>query len=183
MIWDKPIHEQRSIDDWLGDKDTGVPHSMVALIKAVQPLESKKTLLEAVLINSVLLVPEISKGALITIAKLLKAAAPYVDIAMWVEVPKLADTLKNTSVISWTDTSLRKAYCVCDILIVSDIPPPDALDKGIAHDRKEIEHILSERLKLRSPALTIIIGPNHLTLPHVKRHSFIMDALDDVSKT
>lgn len=183
MIWDKPIHAQRTIADWLSDKDVGMPHNMVSLVEAVEPLESKKSLIEATAATDLVLVSETNKESLITIARLLKAAAPYADIAMWVEVPKLAETLRNAPTIAWTDTSLRKAYCTCDILIVSDIPPPDVLDRGMINDRREIEHILSERFRLRNPVLTIIIGPNHRTLAQVKRHLSIVDAIDDVSKT
>lgn len=179
MIWDKPVHETRSIKDWLDNNDTGFQPKIIELISKCDPAEMVKT------------PAQIAKGTPIfniesmkdirQVASIVKAFSNYADIAMWCDGTKFPrNPSRDTAMCTWTDTDIYTSYKTADVLIISNIPDNTSETASRTH-RSELDKIINSRQQ-RHKNITIVIGPNHNTLPSIIQYKVIADALNDDGK-
>lgn len=177
MIWDKQIHGDRSLEEWIGNPSTGFSPKLLAIIKAQEgklPFDNPR---EATQNGMFMLFSGFDDVA--KVARIIKSFAGYVDTALWVEGRNIAHKLRNKK-CHWLDMSWRDAVIVADILVISDIPPPS--DTFPANtDRQELEWLITTRIQ-KGKGVTLILGPNHTNLQAIQKYSEINKALKEATK-
>jgi hypothetical protein len=174
MIWDKPIHESRSIKDWLDNTDTGFQPKIIELIAKCAPIELVKT--PYMIAKDIPIFNIDSMRDIKQVASIVKAFSNYADIAMWCDGTKFPrNPGREVAMCNWTETDIFTSYKTADVLIISNIP--DNTSEAICRNhRAELDKIINSRQQ-RHRNITIVIGPNHDTLPSIIQYKQLEDAL------
>lgn len=175
MIWDQPIHQNRTIKSWLSDKETGFSSQVIELISKV---EGKLTPGPAELArkNKIIVFQDFSE--ILKLCKFMQACATTADYALWADTRGLSQRMRSKNECEWLECSWRNAYIIADILVISDIPHKDDPDLHARADRREAEMLVDARQK-RGGNITLIIGPN-TDLESIRKYKAIHDALKEV---
>lgn len=175
MIWDIPLHQDRSVRTWLSNKETGFSDQLVHLIAQST---GKMTPGPAEMAKYGKIISYSDFGAIATVCKLIKACAPYSDYAMWADARGLSHKMRSKDTCEWLERTWRETYLITDIIVISDIPNKDDPDQLARSDRREVEMLIDSRQK-RGKCITIIIGPNH-DLDAVSKYVALNAAMKDI---
>lgn len=174
MIWDTPIHANRSIKAWLSDKETGFSPQFVEV--ATSQVGRKLTPSPAEIARRGKIITYAGFDEIVKVGAMISACASTCDYAFWVDSRGLSSRFKSREYCDWLECSWKDAYVIADIIVISDVPHRNDTDPAARSDRREIEMLVDARQK-KGNCFTLIVGPT-LDLDAIEKYKALNKALN-----